>query len=218
MPSVHALPEALQGVVAMRPHRRCFEKFAESLTPEERAAVCQWLNVTYDIIRGFQIEGCIPEHLLPQQVEVLGRHFSAALAKAVVCTETVFRGLSAGNWRPKHIDFLHWLIHDPQEITFPSYDSTTLSEEIGRAYCRTGPDDEERHLSVFLRVQPLTARYLAPFKYKAKDEEEVVLLKGARYKRTNSQRLTDPKLGLEYWEVDLVEEGRERLNSPLRYH
>jgi hypothetical protein len=199
----------------MRPHRTCFEKFAESLTLEESAAVRQWLNVGYDIIRGFQSEGGIPEHLSFQQVEALERYFSNALSKAVVCTEMVFRGLSIGNWRPERIEFLRGLIHGPEEITFPSHDSATLSEEIGRDWCRIGRDDEERHLSVFLRVQPRTARYLVPFKHLAKDEEEVVLLKGARYRRISRRRLPDPKLGLEYWEVDLIEESEGRLHFPL---
>jgi hypothetical protein len=189
----------------MRPHRRCFERFAESLTLEERAAVLQWLNVGYDIIRSFQSGGVIPEYLSFQQVEALERHFSSALSKAVICTELVFRGLSAGSWRPEHIEFLRSLTHGPEEITLTSHDSATLSEEIGRDWCRIGPDDEERHLSVFLRIQPRTARYLAPFRHQPKDEGEVVLLKGTRYQRTSSRRLPDPKPGLEYWEVDLVE-------------
>jgi hypothetical protein len=69
----------------MRPHRTCFEKFAESLTLEERAAVRQWQNVGYDIIRGFQSEGEIPEHLSFQQVEALEHPFSSALSKASNC-------------------------------------------------------------------------------------------------------------------------------------
>jgi hypothetical protein len=70
----------------------------------------------------------------------------------IVCTEMVFRGLSTGNWRPERVEFLRGLIHSPEEITLTSHDSATLSEEIGRDWCRIGPDDEERHLSVFLRV------------------------------------------------------------------
>jgi hypothetical protein len=167
----------------MRPHRTCFEKFAESLTREERTAVYQWLNVGYDIIRGFQNEGNISERWFLQQVEALERNFSSALSKAIVCTEMVFRGLSTGNWRRNRVEFLRRLIHGPEEITLTSHDSATLSEEVGRDWCQINPDDEERHLSVFLKVQPRTARYLAPFIHQAGDEEEIVLLKGTRYRR-----------------------------------
>jgi hypothetical protein len=191
----------------MRPPSRCFDRFKESLPPEERAAVLQWLNVGYDVIRGFQNTGDIPEYLSFQQVESLERHFSSALSKAIVCAEMVFRGLSAGNWRPEHIEFLRGLTHGPEEITLTSHDSATVSEDMGRCWCRTGPDDEERHLSVLLIVQPRTARYLAPFTHRAGNEEEVVLLKGTRYLRTSSRRLPDPRPGQEYWEVDLVEES-----------
>jgi hypothetical protein len=194
----------------MRPHKRCFERFAESLSPEESAVVRYWLNMGYQIIQAFQMDGSVPEGYSYQQVKALERHFSSALAKAVVCTETVFRGLSAGgHWevRPGSMDFLSRLIHGPQEISFPTHDSASLSEEIGRGHCYIDPEDQPRRLSVLLRVRPQTARYLAPFRHQAKDEEEVVLLKGARYRRTGSRRLLDPKSDLEYWQVDLVEEA-----------
>jgi hypothetical protein len=194
----------------MRPHKKCFENFAESLTPEESAVVRFWLNMGYQIIQAFQMDGSVPKGHSSQHMEPLERQFSSALAKAVVCTETVFRGLSAGGaWevRPGSMVFLSRLIHSPQGISFPSHDSASLLEEIGRGHCYIDPEDEERRLAVLLRVQPRTARYLAPFTHKAKDEEEVVLLKGARYRRTSSRRLPDPKPGLEYWEVDLVEEA-----------
>ena len=85
-----------RGGDAVRPHSEYFERFAESLTPEERAAVQRWLDVAFDIIRSFQTDGSLPpESIMPgREVEALERNFSSALAKAVVCMETVFRGLS----------------------------------------------------------------------------------------------------------------------------
>lgn len=206
------LAEALQGMVAMRPHRRCFERFAESLSPDESAAVRRWLNMEYQIIQAFQMDGSVPEGYSYQKAKALECHFSRALAKAVFCTETVFRGLSAGgDWevRPGSMDFLSRLIHGPEEISFSTHDSASLSEGIGRGHCYIDPEDQPRRLSVLLRVQPRTARYLAPFRHKAKDEEEVVLLKGARYRRTGSRRLPDPKPDLAYWQVDLVEKAND---------
>ena len=200
----------------MRPHSRCFDRFKERLLPEECSAVKGWLNnISHEIIRDFQIDGSVPHGRTFQQIEAFERHFSSALAKAVVCKETVFRGLSAGGCffdaGTGSMNFLRCLIDGPEEIIFPSHASASLSEEIGRGHCHIDPEDQPRRLSVLLRIQPRTARYLAPYTHKPKDEEEVVILKGTPYRRTNRRRLPDPKPGLEYWEVELVEEGGDSI-------
>jgi hypothetical protein len=195
----------------MGPHRACFEEFAESLTPEESAAIRYWLDkMGHLFIREFQMDGTVPPGATFQQMEARERYFSQALAKAVICTKTVFRGLSAGGvteLTSDSMNFLRRLICGPEETIFPSHASASLSEEMAREFCNLDPKDEKRSLAVLLRIQPRTARYLAPFTHTTMDEKDVVLLKDTRYRRTSRRPMPDPKPELEYWEVELVEEG-----------
>jgi hypothetical protein len=143
------------------------------------------MGVGYDLIRGFQLTGAGDE-----ATRSLELAFSRALEKAVVCTEDVFRGLSAGDWRAEDIAYLRGVIGGPDPQTLQCHDSASYSSSIGRDYTRTGPDDEERHLAVFLTIRPRSARYLRPFKHDTKDEHEVVLLRGSQY-LANEERATE---------------------------
>jgi hypothetical protein len=182
-----------------------FDLFADSLTKSEKAAVLQWLNVGYDLIRNYELSGNIPQGFTELQVSSLVEDFTKAIQKAVVCTQTVYRGLSAGNWRPGSIRFLRELVSGAECFTFVSHDSATFCEAMGYSFCRTTNEDEERDLSVLLRISPRTARYLAPFKHSTCNEFEVVLLKGARYHRTVACRIDAERPGQEFWAVDIRE-------------
>ena len=147
----------------------------------------------------------VPSNMSFEEMQGLVHSFESALSKAVVCTQIVYRGMSAGHWRPERIRFLRELVDGSEFITFASHDSATVSEVIGRSFCRTANEDEERDLSVLLRISPRTARFLAPFSHRACDEFEVVLLKGARYHRTAVRRLDAGRPGQEFWGVDIRE-------------
>lgn len=182
-----------------------FDLFADSLTESEKSAVLKWLNVGYDLIRNYQLSGNIPQAFAKSQVAILVEDFTKALQKAVVCTQTTYRGLSASNWRPESIRFLRGLVAGPECITFASHDSATICEAIGHSFCCTANEDDEKNLSVLLRISPRNARFLAPFKHHTCDEFEVVLLKGARYNRTAVRRLDAERTGQEFWGVDIRE-------------
>jgi VIT1/CCC1 family predicted Fe2+/Mn2+ transporter len=61
----------------------------------------------------------------------------------VLCTDTAFRGLSAGNWRPAHIAFLRQLIEGPDEHELACHDSASAYRSIGQAF--PGRDRTTRH-------------------------------------------------------------------------
>lgn len=114
-----------------------FTEFERSLTltEKERNAVAAWLGLRYEDIRSYQRTG-----EGSQEIVGLESHLSNALAKALVCRKTVFRGLSAGNCRPERMAYLNKLLHDQEVIQLPCHDSATVSEEIGRAFTFTGTD------------------------------------------------------------------------------
>lgn len=180
-------------------------RFAESLTPGEKAAVEAWLGMGAVVLRAFELCGSVPPQMTREEMAVIEDDFRRAMAKALLCRQLVFRGLSAGRWRPEAMEYLFSMIQGRETFSIATYDSATASESIGRAFCRLEPDDEERHLAVLMRIRPMTARWLRPFVHRALDETEVVLLKGTHYRRQAVRRLPDPKEGLELWEVDLVE-------------
>lgn len=177
-----------------------FSEFAQSLTDVERQAIHAWLNLGYLDIRNYQLTGLGDANVVKDE-----QNLGTALGKAVICQKPVYRGLSAVKWRPDAMEYLKNRINGDEVHELLCHDSASLIEDIGRAFTRTGPDDEEHNLSVFLKIRPKTARYLAPFKHKAKDEGEVVLLCGSRYQRISAVRKPDPKPNLEFWELEFEE-------------
>jgi hypothetical protein len=181
-----------------------FQQFAERLTEADRRAIKWWLDIGSLFLRQYQMDGSLPSGVSQAEMDSMEEAFSGALAKAVVCRELVFRGLSASRLLPPELAYVQSFIHGPSEIIISTHDSATLSEDMGRSYCRL---DEPKDLAVLLRIRTLTARYLRPLAHKAKDEKEVVLLKGTHYRRDAATRLSDPRPGLEFWEVNLIEDG-----------
>jgi hypothetical protein len=180
-------------------------RFADSLTVSEMRALEAWLGMGSTIFREYHLHGALPSTLTPEAMVAIQDDFRSALAKAPLCRQVVFRGLSAGRWRPDAMEHLFSIVRGPDAFSLATYCSATASETIGRSFCRTEPEDEERNLAVLIRVQPVTARWLRPFVHSAVDEEEVVLLRGTQYRRVAVRRLPEPKESLEYWEVDLEE-------------
>ena len=194
-----------RGRTVTEPSPEDFARFADSLTRGEKAAVEAWLGMGAVVLREFQLYGSVPPQISRQEMAAVQEDFGRAMAKAVLCTQVVFRGLSAGRWRPEAAEYLSSVIHGRETFSIATYDSATASESIGRAFCRLEPDDEERHLAVLMLIRPMTARWLRPFVHRALDEGEVILMKGTHYRREAVRRLPNPKDGLEFWEVDLVE-------------
>src|SRR3989304_5774627 len=185
----------------MEPSPVDFRRFAESLTPAEKTAVQAWLDMGATLFREFELYGAVPSQMMPQSMTAVVNDFGKAMEKAVPCRQLVFRGLSAGRWRPPDIEYLLSVLQGPENLSIPIYASASAAEAIGRSFCRVGADDEERHLAVLMRIRPLTARWLRPFEHRSMDEHEVVLLKGTSYRREAARRMPDPKEGLEFWEV-----------------
>ena len=177
-----------------------FNEFEQALTDDEKNAIKAWLGVRYEAIRTYQQTG-----VGDATVVQFERNLNTALAKAVICQKTVYRGLSAGNWRPDAIKYIRTILVGPETFKLPCHDSASVIESIGRAFTFTESDDEERHLAVLLKVQPKTARYLAPFQHEAKHEDEVVLLHETEYRRASAKRMSNPKPNLELWELELEE-------------
>jgi hypothetical protein len=132
---------------------------------------------------------------------LLERNFSRALEKAVVCRETVYRGLSAGTWCPERIAYLRELIHGPDEYTIPTHDSASTLRRVASERTYSRKEDEERNLSILLKVPPCTARYLRPLTHKHGDEAEVVLIAGTKYVKRRVVQLPNPKPELELFEI-----------------
>lgn len=177
-----------------------FKEFEQALNDSEKEAIKKWLGIWYDSIRTFQKTGNSDKKIIQME-----QNLTSALEKAVICQKTVYRGLSAGNWRPESIAYIRALIEGPVIIELSSHDSASVIEKVAREFTHTNINDEERNLSVLLKIKPKTARYLAPFQHKAMNEEEVVLLRGTKYKRIKALKQPDPKPDLEYWELEFEE-------------
>ncbi len=173
-----------------------FKEFEKSLTKNERKAIQCWLGAFHESICCHQIT-----RRGSADVAQYEQDLGTALTKAVICQKIVYRGLSAGNWRPDKIKYLKELIEGPATFKLPCHGSASMEESIGRGFTFTEPNDEERNLAVLLKVQPKTARYLAPFQHKYKDEKEVVLLRGSTFRRISKKKKPD----LEFWELDIEE-------------
>jgi hypothetical protein len=177
-----------------------FKEFKQALSKGERDAIQRWLGIWYDYIRTYQRTGIGDTEVVEAE-----RNLKSALNKAVVCKKTVYRGLSAGSWRPEEIAYMRNLVEGPNIYELPCHDSASVMESIGRAFTYIEPDDEERNMAVLLIAHPKTARYLAPFQHNAKNEGEVVLLQGTKFKRVTAVKKPDPKPNLEYWELQVEE-------------
>lgn len=177
-----------------------FINFKKSLSQDEKMSIKSWLGVGYDLIRHYQLTGQGESRTIE-----CAHNFKTALQKAVICNETVYRGVSAGNWRADHIQYIRAFIESPTCVTIKSHESASVFKNIGKAFTFTDPCDEERNLAALLIIKPITARYLAPFKHEAKDEGEIVLLSGTKFNRISAKRLPDPKENLEFWELEFEE-------------
>lgn len=80
-----------------------------------------------------------------------------------------------------------------------------FSEKLVNHSLNVNQDDDERTLSVLLVISSVTGKYLKPFQHDAKDEGEVVLLRGSKYRRISAERQLDPKENLEYWIMQVEE-------------
>ena len=191
-----------------RPSAAEFERFAASLTQEERVAVQKWLGAHSSKLRNWQQEGVVSSEATREEVTSFETAFNAALAKALICREPLWRGLNSRIRYEGSKEYLRSLIVGLPDIMFMVHASATLSQSIGRGHCYLEPEDQRDHahpLAVLLLITPLTARYLWPFRHDHCDEEEVVLLQGSRYRRTRAQRVANPASAVECWEVEIVE-------------
>ena len=136
------------------------------------------------------------------EVVTLERDLTSALDLAVACERVVWRGAAASPYADGAQAFLCGLVSS-DTISFPCHYSATVSEDMAREFLCL--DDDEKCISVLLRIEARTARYLRPFRHHALDEDEVVLLEGVRYRCTERKRNRDPNEGHEYWELSLEE-------------
>jgi hypothetical protein len=178
-------------------------RFKQKLTQPQKDAIERWLGIHYATMRQYQIHGCVPPDR--QEVKTWVQDFTEALLNSdFICRQMVFRGLAANEDQHDRIEYLNSLLTMPNELMFPSHDSASWCEKIGRSFL-TGPPDERPSLAVLLRIKPLTARFLRPFRHKAKNEYDVVLLQGARYRKSTPRKLYDAQNGGGHWEIDLEE-------------
>jgi hypothetical protein len=177
-----------------------FIDFEASLSDGERKAIEAWLGVWSESICIYQRSG-----EGDQVVVRLESNLRAALSKAVVCRRIIYRGLSDRFLSPDRQQYMRRLLLGPEIFTLDCHASASVLREIGEGFTFTEPDDDERTLSVLLQTSSKTGRYLKPFRHGAKDEGEVVLLRGSRYRRIFAERKADPKPNLEYWVMQVEE-------------
>ena len=177
-----------------------FIDFEASLSDDERKAIEAWLGVWYERICMYQHSG-EGDHVVVR----LESNLRAALSKAVVCHRMIYRGLSDRFLCPDRQQYMRRLLLGPETFTLDCHASASVLREIGEGFTFTEPDDDERTLSVLLQISSKTGRYLKPFRHGAKDEGEVVLLRGSRYRRISAERKVNPKPNLEYWVMQVEE-------------
>lgn len=198
--------------MSQRPSNEEFQSFREILSHEEVKAVKCWLNVWFRDIRKYQLSNSEEQETHSAEVKKLEENFSNALQKAVVCRERVYRGLATGPHNQKALEFLRFLRDGDSVIQFESHDSASLSKEIAVGHA-TKSELADKELCVLLVIYPLTARYLYPFVHEwyekgervQKDEEEVVLIKNARYERVSKRQISPLIDDVESWEIELKE-------------
>ncbi|MEO1143996.1 MAG: hypothetical protein AAFY26_00125 [Cyanobacteria bacterium J06638_22] len=185
-----------------------FITFESSLNKDEIKAIRAWLGVWYESICNYQRMGEVGNTYIDNlrcTVAEIENNFSAALSKAVSCQCTVYRGISDRFLCPNRQKYIRQLLHGSEIFLLDSHASASIFREIGESFTYTAPDDDERTLSVLLEVSSITGKYLKPFQHAARDEGEVVLLRGSKYRRISAERQMDPKDNLEYWIMQVEE-------------
>jgi hypothetical protein len=182
-----------------------FIDFKKSLTPEEDQAILAWIDMKYKDICQYQLAGIGDTEII--QIE---HNLSIALQKAVICHRILYRGLSDRDLfdqgvSPKKQQYLKQLLFGPEIFPLDSHASASTNKEIGEAFTYTAPDDPERTMSILLEISSKTARYLKPFEHSAKDEGEVILLRGSKYRRMSVEPQADPKSNHKYWVIQIEE-------------
>lgn len=196
--------ENLPSITAIDESEMCSEQefidFEASLSDDERKAIKAWLDVGYEGICMYQRSG-----KGNQVVVQLESNLRKALSKAVVCHRIIYRGLSDKLLCPDRQRYMRRLLLGPETFTLDCHASASVLREIGEGFTYIEPDDGERTLSVLLQISSKTGRYLKPFRHDSKDEGEVVMLCGSRYRRISAERKANPKPNLEYWVMQVEE-------------
>jgi hypothetical protein len=174
-----------------------------ALTASEVEAIEWWLNLGSRLLREFRATHELPLGWTAIQFEEIAGNLDSALAKAPVYTGMVYRGMAASPLCQRHVRELREFVAARTEWLVPRHLSASLSEEIGRGHCHIDQNDEPKEISVLLVCRATTARLLSGFVHKAKDEQEVVLMAGSRFKHLVSRQLESPRLDQEMWQIDL---------------
>ena len=172
--------------------------FRSILTLDEVGAIEWWLNVGSRLLREHTESDSTDERL-----EELSSRFDSALAKAPIFSGVVYRGTAASPLWRSHVDELHDLIASSEPFVAPRHLSASLSEDIGHGHCYVETNDPPRQISVWLVCRVNSARLLQGFVHRAKDEQEVVLTRGSRFKRLACCQLPSPRPNQELWRIDL---------------
>jgi hypothetical protein len=178
-------------------------EFRAVLSATEIATLEWWVNMGSRMLREFSCTGDLPPNCDRERFDELLRYLNSALAKAPPHSGLVYRGMGASPLWQDCVRELRALIGSNEEFVAPRHLSASLSEEIGVGHCYIEPTDPVREISVLLACRVVNAPALPGFINRAKDEREVVLLKGSRFRRLGTYRLASPRPGQELWRIDL---------------
>jgi hypothetical protein len=179
------------------------EDFLSSLTPDESSAIEWWLNLGSRVLRDYRATGERPIGCKPDQFKRLLENFDSALMKAPMYSGLAYRGAAASPLWSDSLSELRALIVSEQDFEVQDHLSASISEEIGIGHCHTEPDDQPREISVLHVFRVQTARLLPGFVHRAKDEQEIVITRGSRFKRLSTRQLPSPRDKQEFWRIDL---------------
>ena len=176
--------------------------FRAALTPNEVAAIKSWLNLGSWFVREYKASGELPFGWSAVAFEQFLCDLDSALAKAPSYSGIAYRGMAASPLIDTYVRELRELVASREDYVAPRHLSASLSDEIGHGHCYLDQDDDPKAISVLLVCRVFKGRLLPGFVHKARDEQEVVLTAGSRFRRLGARRLESPREGHELWKID----------------
>ena len=109
-------------------------KFRERLSAPQSMAIEKWLNVGSEHLREYYALAPDERQNVDQALKQFVKDLEDAVEQGYLYRGRAYRGLSAGKWRPQHIDYLRRLVDGEPEIVFDAPASASHVESIGRGW------------------------------------------------------------------------------------
>jgi hypothetical protein len=177
--------------------------FRSSLTDAEVATIEWWLDLGSRFLREHTDTGALLPGWSASQYVEKSSQLDSALAKAPVYSGVLYRGAAGSQLWPEYVGELRRLVHSTEDFAVSRHLSASISKDIGCGHCFLEPEDPSREISVLFVLRVTSARLLAGFVHRAKDEQEVVIIRGSRFRRIETRRLPSPRPNQEFWRIEL---------------